>query len=72
MDTRIEAIADSYIRLARGNPSAALRSVIADALADLCEAERRTACRDRLISYGYVRGADDEGQPLRLLTESIG
>jgi hypothetical protein len=27
------------------------------ALADLCEAERRTRRQDRLISHGYVRAA---------------
>ncbi|WP_342635883.1 hypothetical protein [Methylobacterium segetis] len=34
-------------------------AIIRDALTDLCEAERRTLRRDRLISRGYVRGALD-------------
>ena len=55
LQTEAERIADAYLA-AHGNARAALIEAIADALADLCEAERRTAQRDRLVSRGYVRG----------------
>ena len=54
--TEAERIADVYLAAASGDARAALVEAIADALADLCEAERRTAQRDRLVSRGYVRG----------------
>ncbi|WP_336485600.1 hypothetical protein [Methylobacterium nigriterrae] len=52
----VEAIAAAYLEAAQGDASAAIRAIIRDALTDLCEAERRTLRRDRLISRGYVRG----------------
>lgn len=57
--TLVDAIATAYLAAAGGDPDRAMRNVIRDALTDLCEAERRTARRDRLISHGYVRGAID-------------
>ncbi|GJD48923.1 hypothetical protein OPKNFCMD_1649 [Methylobacterium crusticola] len=51
----VEAIAAAYLTAAQGDSGIALRQAIADALADLGEAERRTRQRDRLISRGYVR-----------------
>lgn len=51
-----DAIADSYLANADGDAVLALRRAVADALADLCEAERRTVGRERLISRGFVRG----------------
>ena len=53
----VEDIARAYLIIAQGDAEAALYAAIADALADLCEAERRTRCQDRLISRGYVRAA---------------
>ncbi|RVU13191.1 hypothetical protein [Methylobacterium oryzihabitans] len=53
----IERIAAAYVQAAQGNLRAALGSAIADALADLAEAERRSLQRDRLISRGYMRSA---------------
>ncbi|MDR7036572.1 hypothetical protein J2X36_001313 [Methylobacterium sp. BE186] len=55
----VEAIAAAYLAAARGDAEAAMLAIIRDALTDLCEAERRTLRRDRLISRGYVRGALD-------------
>ncbi len=55
--SEVERIAAAYVQAAHGNLRAALGSAIADALADLAEAERRSLQRDRLISRGYVRGA---------------
>ncbi|SEP35248.1 hypothetical protein SAMN04487843_11299 [Methylobacterium sp. ap11] len=51
----VETIAVAYLTAADGDAGVALRRAIADALADLGEAERRTRQRDRLISRGYVR-----------------
>lgn len=63
----IEEIARSYLVTTAGDAGLALRCAISDALADLCEAERRTRCQDRLISRGYVRAAlheaSGQGQP---------
>lgn len=53
----VEDIARAYLVTAHGDAEAALHAAIADALADLCEAERRTLRQDRLISRGYVRAA---------------
>ncbi|WP_043706796.1 hypothetical protein [Methylorubrum extorquens] len=53
----VEDIARAYLVTADGDAEAALHAAIADALADLCEAERRTRRQDRLISRGYVRAA---------------
>ncbi len=51
----VETIATAYLADAGGDAGLALRRAIADALADLGEAERRTRQQDRLISHGYVR-----------------
>lgn len=61
----VERIAAAYLSAAGGNAGLAMRRIIVDALTDLCEAERRTLRRDRLISHGYVRG-----QPERAAGES--
>ncbi len=53
----VDSIAAAYMEAAGQDPEKAMRRVIEDALVDLCEAERRTLRRDRLISHGYVRGA---------------
>ena len=50
-----ERIAHAYALAARGDTWAALVQAVADALADLAEAERQITQRDRLISRGYVR-----------------
>lgn len=55
--TLVDTIAAAYLQAAGGDPVRAMRSLVRDALTDLCEAERRTLRRDRLISHGYVRGA---------------
>lgn len=51
----IAVIRERYLGEARGDAIAALDRALSDALADLCEAERRGLRRDRLISKGYVR-----------------
>ncbi|MCP2080832.1 UNVERIFIED_ORG: hypothetical protein J2W74_002018 [Methylorubrum zatmanii] len=56
----VEEIARSYLLTSEGDVGLALRCAISDALADLCEAERRTRRQDRLISRGYVRAALQE------------
>lgn len=53
----VEEIALSYLQTSEGDAAHALRCAISDALADLCEAERRSRRQDRLISRGYVRAA---------------
>ncbi|MFG5120657.1 hypothetical protein [Methylorubrum sp. POS3] len=53
----VEEIALSYLQTTEGDAGLALRCAISDALADLCEADRRSLQRDRLISRGYVRAA---------------
>lgn len=53
----VEEIARSYLLISEGDAGLTLRCAISDALADLCEAERRTRRQDRLISRGYVRAA---------------
>jgi hypothetical protein len=55
--TQVDDIVRRYVEAARGDRDAALRALVQDALADLCEAERRSASRDRLISRGYARAA---------------
>lgn len=55
----VEVIASAYLEAAGDDAATAIRAVIADALADLCETERRSLRRDRLISRGYVRGRLD-------------
>ena len=59
----IETIAAAYLKAAGDDPVRAIHSVIADALVDLCEAERRTTRRDRLISRGYVRAGLSAAKP---------
>lgn len=54
----VEQIASSYLVESGGDPHRALRRIIADALADLHEIERRSW---RLISRGYVRGRSSKG-----------
>ncbi|GJE56831.1 MULTISPECIES: hypothetical protein [Methylobacterium] len=51
----VEDIAQAYLGTVGGDAALALRRVIADALADLVEAERRTRETGRMISRGYVR-----------------
>ncbi|QGY03678.1 hypothetical protein MMSR116_18600 [Methylobacterium mesophilicum SR1.6/6] len=51
-----ELIAGAYHRAARGDVWGALVAAIADALADLDEAERCIARQGALISRGYARG----------------
>lgn len=51
----VERIAQAYLARCRNDPYRALTIAISDALADLCEAERRCGEKDRLISAGYVR-----------------
>ena len=53
----VEAIAAAYLQASGGDSAAALHRAIADALADLREAERRERRCERWISRGYVRGA---------------
>lgn len=50
-----ERIVVAYLLLSGGDAHRAIRALAHDALADLCEAERRCGERDRLISAGYVR-----------------
>jgi hypothetical protein len=50
-----ELIAGAYHRAARGDAWGALVAAIADALADLDEAERCIARQGALISRGYAR-----------------
>lgn len=69
----VEAIATAYLEQAGGDRDEALRQAIADALADLCEAERRTRQAERLISRGYARGRIGGGAaPAGLLAGSSG
>ncbi|GEP12422.1 hypothetical protein MGN01_42670 [Methylobacterium gnaphalii] len=56
LPSEADAIVQAYLARAAGNPSVALRLVVKDALADLCEAERRGAAQKRLVSLGYARG----------------
>lgn len=62
----VEAIATAYLEQAGGDRDEALRQAIADALADLCEAERRTRRAERLISRGYARGRIGGDPPSRV------
>ncbi|TXN68135.1 hypothetical protein [Methylobacterium sp. WL6] len=52
----VEDIARAYLLTSAAD--LALRCVIADALSDLLEADRRARERSRLISRGFVRGRD--------------
>jgi hypothetical protein len=51
----VEVIVSTYLAECGGDPCAALRRVVGDALADLLEMERRSRRVERLISRGYVR-----------------
>jgi len=57
----VETVVRAYLE-AEGEPLAALRAAVRDALADIEDKERRLAAADRLISRGYVRGRADIGQ----------
>ncbi len=56
MPSHVDAIAQAYVEQAGGDHERALKEAIADALADLTEAERRTVRAERLVSRGYARG----------------
>jgi hypothetical protein len=53
--TKAEEIAQDDPALAYDDPWAVLVQVLADALADLGQAERRSPQQRRLISRGYIR-----------------
>lgn len=55
MAEHVERIAQAYVEDAGGDRDKALRAVIADALEDLGERERRVALAERMVSRGYVR-----------------
>lgn len=57
----VDIIAAAYLEASGGDAVRAMHAIIQDALTDLCEAERRTLRRDRLISHGYVRGTIEAG-----------
>jgi hypothetical protein len=52
----VETIASNYLAESRGDPYLAIRCIIADALADLLELERKSRQAERLVSRGFVRG----------------
>ncbi|MGY2050719.1 hypothetical protein [Methylobacterium sp. JK268] len=52
----LDAVMAFYLRESGGDPIAALRRAVTDALAALDEAERQRAACARLVSRGYVRG----------------
>lgn len=56
-DLLSERIVASYLAQAGGDAHRAIHALARDAVADLCEAERRCGERGRLISAGYVRKA---------------
>jgi hypothetical protein len=58
----VETIASSYLIANGGDAHQALRSIVADALADLLEYERRSRRAERLLSRGYVRGQLEQGR----------
>lgn len=62
----VGSIVRAYLEDACGDPEQALQAVVADALADLAEVERRTHQAESLISRGYVRGGPP---PLRDATD---
>ena len=68
MVATVETIAAAYLSHAEGDAGKALRLVIADDLADLCEAERRTRRAERLVSHGYARGRVEESAAQSLMT----
>jgi hypothetical protein len=51
----VETIASNYLLENGGDAHLALRRIIADALADLLEFERRSRRAERLVSRGYAR-----------------
>jgi hypothetical protein len=51
----VDAVVRAYME-AEGDPLAALRAAVRDAVADLAEKERRLAEAERLVSRGFVRG----------------
>lgn len=56
----VETIASNYLLESDGDLGRAVRRVIADALADLLEYERRSRRAERLVSRGYVRSRLEE------------
>ncbi len=52
---QVESLARAYLAACHADAHLALRSVITEALAELCEVERRGRRETRLISQGYVR-----------------
>jgi hypothetical protein len=60
MPDPVEAIVSTYVETAEGDRDQAFRRAVADALADLTEAERRVKRAGRLVSEGYVRAGGFE------------
>jgi hypothetical protein len=58
----VETIASNYLLENGGDPNRALRHIIANALADLLEVDRRSRRSERLISRGFVRGCLKQGR----------
>ncbi len=56
MEPHVDAIVRAYLDGAGGDPAKALREAVADALADLLEADRKMRRAERLVSRGYARG----------------
>ena len=52
----VEAVATAYLETADGNPSLALRLVIADAASQVTDLGRGIIRAEALTSRGYVRG----------------
>jgi len=53
----VEEIASAYLSEAAGDWSVALKAVIADAVADFLELERRTRYAERPVSRGFLRAS---------------
>jgi hypothetical protein len=59
----VDAITRAYVKAAGGDPLAALRLAVADALYTLAEMDRRARQVERMVSRGFTRGAFHRSDP---------
>ena len=61
--TTVDAMTRAYVKAAGGDPLAALRLAVADALHTLAEMDRRARQVERMVSRGFTRGAFQRSDP---------
>jgi hypothetical protein len=62
-EATVDAITRAYVTAAGGDPLAAVRLAVADALYTLVEMHRRARQVESLVSRGFTRGAFQRSDP---------